>query len=161
VRSLTGATRGIGANLALAISKAGADLILVQRNSTNTTTADVVKAQGGLNGQGGKADIVVCDLADKVAVGGLIGKVTGEMGRTLDIVVNCGACIQGPSQGMLMRLGGIQRRHPVESFPDDDWNEVLQVNLNTVFAITRDAGSCLCQTTFTAPHPYKAYFYCR
>ena len=42
--------------------------------------------------------------------------------------------------------GGIQRRHPVENFPDDDWQEVLQVNLNTVFQITRDAGthpSCL------------------
>lgn len=36
--------------------------------------------------------------------------------------------------------GGIQRRHPVENFPDDDWEEVLQVNLNTVFQITRDAG---------------------
>jgi 2-deoxy-D-gluconate 3-dehydrogenase len=81
---LTGATRGIGANLALALSKAGADLILVQRNNTNTTTLDLVKSSGG------KADIVVCDLADKVAVGGLIGKVTGEMGRKLDIVVNCG-----------------------------------------------------------------------
>jgi hypothetical protein len=28
----------------------------------------------------------------------------------------------------------------VENFPDEDWDEVLQVNLNTVFAITRDAG---------------------
>jgi NAD(P)-dependent dehydrogenase (short-subunit alcohol dehydrogenase family) len=40
----------------------------------------------------------------------------------------------------LIILGGIQRRHPVENFPDEDWDEVLQVNLNTVFAITRDAG---------------------
>lgn len=36
--------------------------------------------------------------------------------------------------------GGIQRRHPAENFPDNDWEEVLQVNLNTVFTITRDAG---------------------
>ena len=40
----------------------------------------------------------------------------------------------------MCRLGGIQRRHPVEKFPDDDWEEVLQVNLSTVFTITRDAG---------------------
>jgi 2-deoxy-D-gluconate 3-dehydrogenase len=31
----------------------------------------------------------------------------------------------------------------VEKFPDEDWEEVLQVNLNTVFAITRDAGQSL------------------
>ncbi|WVO16393.1 2-deoxy-D-gluconate 3-dehydrogenase [Cryptococcus depauperatus] len=116
---ITGASRGIGSRMAIALAKAGADIILVQRNTSNTTTRDdIVKA-------GGKADIVVCDLADAAAVGKLIPHVTKELGRTLDIVVNC---------------GGIQRRHPVEVFPDEDWQEVLQVNLNTVFTITRDAG---------------------
>jgi 2-deoxy-D-gluconate 3-dehydrogenase len=97
--SLTGATRGIGASLALALSKAGADLILVQRNNTNTATSDLVKSTGGLDQKGGKVDIVVCDLADKVAVGALIGKVTGELGRTLDIVVNCGESRIGWAKG--------------------------------------------------------------
>ena len=36
--------------------------------------------------------------------------------------------------------GGIQRRTPAENFPDEDWTEVLQVNLSTVFTISRDAG---------------------
>ncbi|ORX36864.1 hypothetical protein BD324DRAFT_627480 [Kockovaella imperatae] len=128
---VTGATRGIGARLALALSKAGADLILVQRNESNTSTREQVRSSGGPEGKGGKADIVVCDLADKDQVGGLIEKVTKGMGRELDIVVNC---------------GGIQRRHPVEVFPDDDWNEVLQVNLHTVFTITRDAGRHMLET---------------
>ena len=47
----------------------------------------------------------------------------------------------GVSQLMMVGPGGIQRRHPVEKFPDEDWEEVLQVNLSTVFAITRDAGT--------------------
>jgi 2-deoxy-D-gluconate 3-dehydrogenase len=81
---VTGGTRGIGAKIALALSKAGADLILVQRNTTNTATLDAIKAEGG------KADIVVCDLADKASVEKLIPHVTGELGRTLDIVINCG-----------------------------------------------------------------------
>ena len=34
----------------------------------------------------------------------------------------------------------------MENFPDDDWNEVLQVNLNTVFQITRDAGKHMLET---------------
>jgi 2-deoxy-D-gluconate 3-dehydrogenase len=76
--------------MALALSKAGADLILVQRNDTNTATRDQIRAEGGIDSKGGKADIVVCDLADRKDVAGLIPKVTGEMGRVLDIVVNCG-----------------------------------------------------------------------
>lgn len=41
---------------------------------------------------------------------------------------------------MLPSGGGIQRRTPAENFPDEDWTEVLQVNLSTVFTISRDAG---------------------
>ncbi|CAK9781879.1 NAD(P)-binding protein [Cutaneotrichosporon oleaginosum] len=120
---ITGATRGIGADMAVALAKAGANIVLVQRNTSNTETQERIRAVGR------QADIVVCDLADAAAVGGLIASVTQT--RTLDIVVNC---------------GGIQRRHPVEVFPDDDWNEVLQVNLNAVFQITRDAGRHMLET---------------
>jgi NAD(P)-dependent dehydrogenase (short-subunit alcohol dehydrogenase family) len=70
--------------MALALSKAGADIILVQRNTTNTTTKEIIEQAGG------KADIVVCDLASKEDVAKLIPHVTGELKRTLDIVVNCG-----------------------------------------------------------------------
>lgn len=76
--------------MALALSKAGADVILVQRNDTNTTTKDLLEKTGGYEGTGGKADIVVCDLGDKADVAKLVPRVVGEMGRTLDIVVNCG-----------------------------------------------------------------------
>ncbi|WOO82518.1 2-dehydro-3-deoxy-D-gluconate 5-dehydrogenase [Vanrija pseudolonga] len=127
---VTGATRGIGQRLALALSKAGADLILVQRNNTNVETKTLIEKEGGPDGKGGKADIVVADLADAKSVSQLIPSVVAS-GRVLDIVVNC---------------GGIQRRHPVEVFPDDDWNEVLQVNLNAVFAISRDAGKHMLET---------------
>lgn len=88
---ITGGTRGIGARMALALSKAGADLILVQRNDTNTTTKESIEKSGGFEGKGGKADIVVCDLSSKEDVAKLIPHVTGELGRTLDIVINCGA----------------------------------------------------------------------
>lgn len=81
---ITGATRGIGARMALALSRAGADIILVQRNTTNTSTKETIEKAGG------KADIVVCDLASKDDVARLIPHVVGELKRTLDIVVNCG-----------------------------------------------------------------------
>ena len=81
---ITGATRGIGARMALALSKAGADIILVQRNTTNTGTKETIESNGG------KADIVVCDLSSKEDVAKLIPHVVGELKRTLDVVVNCG-----------------------------------------------------------------------
>ncbi|CAK5281324.1 unnamed protein product [Mycena citricolor] len=47
------------------------------------------------------------------------------MGLSIDILVNC---------------GGIQRRAPAETFSDDYWNEVLQVNLQAVWTLSRDCG---------------------
>jgi NAD(P)-dependent dehydrogenase (short-subunit alcohol dehydrogenase family) len=79
--------------MALALSKAGADIILVQRNTTNTTTKETIEQAGG------KADIVVCDLASKEDVAKLIPHVTGELKRTLDIVVNCGISLSLPCDG--------------------------------------------------------------
>ena len=42
---------------------------------------------------------------------------------------------------ILLNCGGIQRRHPAEKFPSSDWDEVLQVNLSTVFTLCRDVGA--------------------
>lgn len=75
--------------MALALSKAGADLILVQRNTTNTATQDQIRKEGGADGKGGKADVVICDLASKADVAKLVPGIV-DSGRVLDIVVNCG-----------------------------------------------------------------------
>lgn len=42
---------------------------------------------------------------------------------------------------LLVNCAGIQRRHPSERFPDADFNEVLQVNLNTPFSLCRDVAA--------------------
>ena len=44
---------------------------------------------------------------------------------------------------ILLTCAGIQKRHPPEQFPDVDWEEVLQVNLTTVFTLCRDFGAYL------------------
>ena len=91
---ITGGTRGIGSNIALALSKAGADVLLVQRDTSNTSTRDAIRQEGG------KADIVVCDLADKRQVKGLVSGIVGS-GRDIDIVVNCGGSPSSPSPSHL------------------------------------------------------------
>ena len=59
----------------------------------------------------------------------LVPKITAD-GQQIHILVNC---------------GGIQRRHPPHQFPDDDWDDVMQVNLNAVFTLCRDIGAHMLQ----------------
>ncbi|KAJ7346978.1 NAD-binding protein [Mycena albidolilacea] len=127
---VTGGTRGIGQKLALALAGAGADLILIQRNLDNQDTATQARQLGR------NATIVQCDLTDKAQVGAIVQKVTGSvdaggLGLVVDILVNC---------------GGIQRRAPAETFTDENWSEVLQVNLNAVWTLSRDCGAHMLKT---------------
>lgn len=85
---VTGATRGIGRSMALALARAGADVVLVQRSLDDTKTRDEIVAVGR------RAEIAVCDLADAEQVKALVGKVTGNeneggMGLDIGILINC------------------------------------------------------------------------
>lgn len=100
---VTGGTRGIGQAMAFALAEAGADIVLVQRDSSNTATKDEI-----VNRLGRKAQIHVAELSDRKAVKEIIPAVTSH-GFKPDILLNC---------------AGIQRRHPSEKFPDGDWDEV-------------------------------------
>ncbi|KAL7894464.1 NAD(P)-binding protein [Trichoderma sp. SZMC 28014] len=115
---VTGATRGIGQAVAIGLAEAGADIVLIQRDTTSTTTKEAVEKTGR------KAWIFTADLAVQEQVANIAKDVTAA-GHKVDILVNC---------------AGIQRRHPCEEFPDSDWNDVIQVNLNTVFTLCRDFG---------------------
>jgi 2-dehydro-3-deoxy-D-gluconate 5-dehydrogenase len=115
---VTGATRGIGASIAIALATAGSDIVLLQRDTVNTKTADQIRALGR------NCAIVKCDLGSKENLVGLVDEIAKQHGH-IDVLINC---------------GGIQRRHPAEQFPDSDWEEVLQVNLSTVFTLCRDVG---------------------
>ncbi|KAL1623637.1 hypothetical protein SLS56_008158 [Neofusicoccum ribis] len=116
---VTGGTRGIGQSMALALAEAGADLILIQRDTSNTATKSQVEALGR------KAVIYTADLNDPKSVAALTPKITGD-GHQIHILLNC---------------AGIQKRHPAHQFPDQDWHDVLQVNLHTVFTLCRDVGA--------------------
>ena len=99
---LTGAARGIGVALALALAEAGADIVLIQRDASNTSTKEAIEKVGR------KATIYEADLADRAQLHAVFPTIVGD-GHDVDILVNC---------------GGIQRRHPAETFPDDAWDDV-------------------------------------
>ncbi|KAM0288913.1 hypothetical protein ACHAPQ_009840 [Fusarium lateritium] len=110
---ITGGTRGIGQAVAIGLAEAGADIILVQ-----TTKESIEKL-------GRKAFIYTADLSSQESVAALVPKVLAD-GHQIRILINC---------------AGIQRRHACEVFPDSDFNEVIQVNLNSVFTLCRDVGA--------------------
>ncbi|KAK4547919.1 hypothetical protein LTR36_010638 [Oleoguttula mirabilis] len=116
---VTGGTRGIGQAMAVALAEAGADVLLVQRDESNQNTKQAIEKLGR------KAQIYTADLASNDSMKALVPKIVKD-GHQIHILINC---------------GGIQRRHPAHEFPDEDWNAVMQVNLNAVFTLCRDVGA--------------------
>ncbi|OAA35415.1 2-deoxy-D-gluconate 3-dehydrogenase [Metarhizium rileyi] len=114
---VTGCTRGIGQAVAVGLAEAGADVIL--RDTSVTATREAIEKLGR------KAWIYTADMADQQSVQALTPAILTD-GHEVRILVTC---------------AGIQRRHPCEEFPDGDFNEVMQVNLNAVFTLCRDMGA--------------------
>jgi 2-deoxy-D-gluconate 3-dehydrogenase len=115
---ITGGTRGIGAAMATALAEAGADIVMIQRSKADVKTKETIEALGR------KCTIYVADLASQSNLVSVIPTILEEQKR-IHILLNC---------------GGIQRRHPAEMFPDEDWNDVIQVNLTSVFTLAREVG---------------------
>ena len=93
--------------MALAIAKAGADIILVQVSRTCTSISEItanmssfkrntenVETQSQIKALGRDAVVVLCDLASKEQVSTIVHKITsrkeeGGLGRVIDILINC------------------------------------------------------------------------
>ena len=119
VALVTGASRGIGRGIAKALAEAGADVAGVSR-SASTETQTLVEAAGRryLSLQ---ADLVTASVPDLNA---LVDRTAGHFGR-IDILVN---------------NAGVTVRKTALELTEDDWNTVLQVNLNAVFFLCQAAG---------------------
>ena len=115
---ITGATRGLGQAMAVGLAEHGADILLVQRDTSNTKTKEMIEKIGR------KSSIIECDLNDMNLVRNLFEKVDKIIDR-VDIVVN---------------NAGIQRRAPAEVFSENDWDDVIDVDLKAVFLICQQAG---------------------
>jgi len=119
VALVTGASRGLGQSLALALAEAGADVALVDRSGAPQTVRQV-------EALGRRVVAVQCDLltADAAELGRVVTEVTGELGR-LDVLVN---------------NAGTIRRGPAIDFTEVDWDDVLHVNLRSAFFLSQAAA---------------------
>lgn len=121
---ITGASRGIGAACAKALAEAGASVCLVLRAPAEGAQPNL-DTVGAIRAMGVRAEYVYCDLSDLNAVKGLFQKALDAMGGQIHVLVNC---------------AGIQRRSPSVDFSERDWDDVLDVNLKSVWLLSQAAG---------------------
>jgi 2-deoxy-D-gluconate 3-dehydrogenase len=116
---VTGANRGIGHAIALALAEAGADIVGTSRQmSDDESIAKEVRALGQ------KFFPFACDMKNRAESTALAKKVLAEVG-TVDILVN---------------NAGTIRRENIADYSLADWDEVVEVNLTAPFILTQDFG---------------------
>ncbi|MGB6132356.1 MAG: SDR family oxidoreductase [Acidobacteriaceae bacterium] len=115
---VTGAASGLGAAMAVALGEAGANLACHGNRRTATETRDRIRALGV------QAEAFSADLGTADGAMDLFEQVRDAMGAP-DILVN--------NAGMI-------HRDAAEDFPPERWEQVLQVNLTSVFRLCQAAG---------------------
>lgn len=116
VALITGASRGLGKAMALALSEAGATIALVARNSD---ALDEVKQD--IEAAGGRASRFTADVSREEDVLKLQDEVTATVGKIQILVNNAGTNI----------------RKNLVDFSLDEWRTVLDTNLTSVFLMCR------------------------
>jgi len=114
---VTGASRGIGRAAALALAKAGADVAV---NFQHRET-DAQAACREIEGAGRRALAIQADVSKSAEVARLVEAVEKGFGG-IDILVN---------------NAGIGRPQPLPDITEQDWDEVLAVNLKSMFLVTQ------------------------
>ncbi|MBZ9737600.1 MULTISPECIES: 2-dehydro-3-deoxy-D-gluconate 5-dehydrogenase KduD [unclassified Mesorhizobium] len=111
---VTGANTGIGQGIAVSIARAGGAVIGVGRSSMAETAEKVSET-------GGRFEAVAADLADTGAAGPMLDRVWQD---------------SGPLDGLVNNAGIIRRADAVD-LGEADWDEVIDVNLKTVFLLSQ------------------------
>ena len=117
VAVVTGANTGIGQSLAIAMARAGADVVLVGRSPADGTAEEVRRC-------GRRAELITADLSTIAPVQDIVDRTLGEFGR-LDILVN---------------NAGIIRRADSLNFSETDWDAVIDTNLKSLFFLSQAAA---------------------
>ncbi len=116
VALVTGASRGIGEGIALALAKAGATVI-----GTSTSEKGAEAVTQAIAGQGGKGAGRVLDVRDAAACAALVESVQAEFG----------------SLGILVNNAGITRDNLLARMKDEEWDEIQATNLRPIFVLSR------------------------
>ena len=113
---VTGASGGIGSAIAEALAGQGARLAVSGSNAG--------KLEAFRSGLGGDHVALACDLSDGAAVDALVPRAVEALGGKLDILVN---------------NAGVTRDNLAMRMKDDEWSDVIRINLEAAFRLARAA----------------------
>ncbi len=117
VALVTGGSRGIGRATVLALARAGARVAV----NYKTRAADAEAVYAEIRSQGNHAVAVQADVSTAAEVTEMVRQVEGQLGLVSILVNNA----------------GISRLQPFDQITEKDWDEVLAVNLKSVFLVTQ------------------------
>ena len=116
---VTGGCVGLGFAMAEALHENGAEVVIID------VSDDVVAVAEKMSANGPKVHSVKGNLVDRVELKSAFTQAMAKLGGRLDILVN---------------NAGLVIRHPAEDFPIEDWDFVIELNLNAVFQLCQLAG---------------------
>lgn len=119
VAIVTGASRGIGKAIALRLAKDGRHVVLMSRSE-----GPLSEVRGEIEADGGVASVKAVDVGDGAALAEAVESVASDHGR-LDILVN---------------NAGITRDNLILRMSDEEFDEVIRVNLRSAFVACRAAA---------------------
>lgn len=118
VALVTGASTGLGAAIAIALAEAGAQVACHGNSRSPESTCNEIKSAGGV------AHAISGDLAQPETPKNLVAETLERFGR-IDILIN---------------NAGTIRRAPAVDYSDEDWAAVIEVNLSSVFRLSKLTG---------------------
>lgn len=116
---VTGASQGLGKAMAVALAASGARVALVARNAEKLAETQKLCVEAG-----GQAEVMAADVSEKEAIEKIVDTVVDDWGK-LDILVN---------------NAGITRDTLLPAMSDEQWDDVINVNLRGTFLFTRAAA---------------------
>ena len=118
---VTGASTGIGRAIAIALARAGAD-VAIHYGSSRKEAEETARA---VESHGRRAVLVQADFRDPTAAGKAVEAAVHALGAPIDILVN--------------NAGSLVGRSAVEEMDAELWQEVIALNLSSVFFATKAA----------------------
>ncbi|NHM32287.1 2-dehydro-3-deoxy-D-gluconate 5-dehydrogenase KduD [Bacillus sp. C11] len=121
VAIVTGGNTGLGQAYAVALAKAGADLFVVTHGTNWDETKELIEKEGG------RVEFFQADLANREIIKEVVSECLKEFGR-IDILVN---------------NAGTIRRAPLVEYQQEDWDAVMDLNLNAVYFLSQEAAKVM------------------
>ena len=127
VALVTGASSGLGVQFAKALAGQGASLAIMARRQEK-----LEEVKKTIEALGVRCFACKCDVLQNDEIKNAVAKIKDHYGR-IDILVN---------------NAGTARSTPAESLSDDDWNVVINTNLNSVYFVAREVGKIMIEQNY-------------